>query len=285
MHSGGGELPPKVWVLPTKVDLDIQSDNRVLNVTRAKIKAVCAKYGWSWEELYKVTDANSSGSIDFTEFTWLVRHTLRLNQHCISDREVEMLFAVADKDGQGDLDVEELVDFIRCGAKTEEERDNAEKVRLARLCRNLHMAFQALPAAQLNPRKLFAYLDVDGDRRVSKSEFVSFVRSLIGGSKWNLRTSTIAALYKQLDIDHDGVDLMDLVRWCAELRKESSGLPDPWLPQQPLNLPKLERRKTFKQTLQEANDLEMRRSSSFPSLHTSSFTSLGRTRPPIIRMA
>lgn len=132
----------------------------------------------------------------------------------------------------------------------------------------------------MDARRIFAHMDLDGSTRLSQYEFTSFVRHDLGLTRWDVQNSSLADFFSHMDRDGDGLDVSELLQFLKQQHRGRGAL-GPQSLYVPPKTPKVDRKlKTHKQRLTDA----IQKSASSPSLHTSSFTNLGRTCSPISRL-
>jgi|MDSY01.1.fsa_nt_gb hypothetical protein len=88
-------------------------DGSLAQKIQTKIKANL--YGTDAETFFRRYDPDRSGAYDFEELRVLIRKTLKIPAHEISDPDIHALLRALDDDGSGDLDIKELAKFITTG--------------------------------------------------------------------------------------------------------------------------------------------------------------------------
>ena len=97
---------------------------------KLQMRLKAAMYGVDPLTFFQRFDRDHGGTIDTEELRLLIRATLKIPPLEISDAEIKKLVEALDDDGSGDLDIEELADFVDRGAATFFEGtldDEAEK--------------------------------------------------------------------------------------------------------------------------------------------------------------
>lgn len=261
----------------------LESPDAVLCRVRRNITAAGIRGGRSWEEFFEMSDKNRDGQLSYAELHALVRETLRVPSGTITDHEMKVLFNDMDKGNSGTVDAAELIEYVQHGPRRPEDRDAKLKHRMERVRRNLRMSFQAIGGNDMDERKIFAYMDLDGNTRLSQYEFNMFVRRDLGLSRWDIQNAALSEFFARMDRNANGtvelLELVDFVRLTTKDRKLGLGAQQLYVPP---DTPKIERkRKTYKQKL--ADDLTLHKSTSLPSLRTSCFTNLGREKKAFMR--
>eukprot|EP00747_Dinoflagellata_sp_TGD_P063892 gnl/TRDRNA2_/TRDRNA2_153650_c3_seq1.p1 gnl/TRDRNA2_/TRDRNA2_153650_c3~~gnl/TRDRNA2_/TRDRNA2_153650_c3_seq1.p1 ORF type:complete len:286 (-),score=66.33 gnl/TRDRNA2_/TRDRNA2_153650_c3_seq1:95-952(-) len=281
----------------------MEREEDVLNRCRRVLNAVKFRSGKSMEEMFKAIDANNSGSLDFRELLFAVRNVLNVHQTTICDYDLKTLFTAMDKDGSGEVSLEELFEYLAKGPRRPEDEAAKMQQRIQRVRKNLRIAFGRLDKNEASIRRLFNALDVDGTGRLSEWEFEEFVRIDLKMSRWDIQSGDLKEFYFALDSDGDGIDVEELL---AYIRKKDTK--DDYNGQFSFCIltpgPKVQKkRKTYLQQLVEENNRiagssrtsptmssshgklpTLSRPTSMPELrYTPSFVNTGRTRPAIVR--
>jgi len=262
----------------------------VLARTRRRINAAKARQGKTWQDVFGKCDKDQSGYLDLRELTTAVRTILNVPEYGICDYELRTQFSEMDQDRSGGVNIEELLNYLQQGFRTQEEIAARAQVRIQRVRKNLKTAFQQVHSNESSLRKLFSKLDMDSDCTLSLYEFRTFVRMNLKLSFWDLNNTDIDDFFQYLDKDGQGISVDELIAFVR-----SNNAPDQraqqysfieWVPkgQQSAGPKKrLKTKKTYKQTLLE----DSFRSTSMPNLsrlpYTSSVVSLGRSYAPTSR--
>lgn len=93
------------------------SDAQLLKYDDAKFKILAASYnygGQDLEALFRKVDTDGGGDLQFEEFRRACRTYLKIGKQQLPDHELQELFTHIDSlgDGDGNLSIEELLDFI-----------------------------------------------------------------------------------------------------------------------------------------------------------------------------
>jgi Ca2+-binding EF-hand superfamily protein len=222
-----------------------------------------------------------------------IRGPLNVPAFTVNDHEAGILFRAIDLDAGGDIDLEELCEFLQRGKKTPEEEAKKAAEKIQRTWNYLKMAFDKLvqkyPTEQ-DIRKLFQRFDKDGEGKLSHYEFEIFVRSELKLSSSVLSPPDLTTFYKKLDLDGDGLEIEEFLFHIKENKKIEKRSSPLYVP--PSNaLPHL-RKPTYRKILEKKyrmNPLNgtyrMNISESSPSLpQLTPFVGLGRERPPVFRL-
>ena len=150
------------------------------------------------EYLFEVLDTNSNGSIDLEEFKKFFEMTSQIRG--VTCEEIEKLFCYLDSNGNNTLSINEFCSFVIGIQLTKEDRLKSFSYKFeAKLVSEIEALFErmdvdrseSLTADELyetirpqdaqgnftleNARSVISHLDKDGDGRISKQEFTSFV--------------------------------------------------------------------------------------------------------------
>jgi len=97
----------------------------------SQIKATL--YGTSVRDFFIRCDKDGNGTLDEGEIKVVVRKILKIPPSAISDRAISKLFKLLDDDGSGDVEIDEIVDFVESGLKekyVKEREEREEKKRM-----------------------------------------------------------------------------------------------------------------------------------------------------------
>lgn len=262
-----------------------------LVLTRRKINAAKARLQKSWKDVFGTCDKDNSGTLDFPEFEEAVRKVLNINPNGLGQYELRTIFQEIDADRSGGVDIEELLNYLTKGPRTEEEIASRARMRIQRVRRALKMAFATLGTCDAALRRLFVKVDMDSDNTLSMYEFQSFVRMELKLSFWEVNNSDVDEFYKFMDKNSSGSITIDEL--LAFVKTNNTGRPnsapngrveafsfaEPSRPSSAV----VKKKKTFKQTLLE----DSFRSASLPDLsrmrYTASVVSQGRGVMPATR--
>lgn len=250
--------------------------------TRSKINAAKGRCGQSWQKLFAEADKDGSGTLNLRELQIGLRTLVPARTVC--DYDIKLLFDTIDADGSGTLELQELLEYLTTGPTTEaEEAAKAEK-RIERAQRSIKMAFDKLSTNEADIRKLFKTIDPDDDGVLSMFEFETFVRRDLALTPWEVKKKELEALYKLLDTDGDGLETEELIAYIRGRRKTAG-------PPGTTTGPVFRRpiRPTYRQTLEKDVLYNHRlggglgKSPSCPP-QGSSFVNLGRSKAPVSRI-
>eukprot|EP00746_Dinoflagellata_sp_MGD_P166749 gnl/MRDRNA2_/MRDRNA2_96859_c0_seq1.p1 gnl/MRDRNA2_/MRDRNA2_96859_c0~~gnl/MRDRNA2_/MRDRNA2_96859_c0_seq1.p1 ORF type:complete len:300 (+),score=58.72 gnl/MRDRNA2_/MRDRNA2_96859_c0_seq1:138-1037(+) len=298
----------------------METDSQVLARVRRRLNAAKARSSLTIEQLFNACDKNKSGTLDLNELKYAIRVVLKVPPSTVCEYEIKMLFNLMDKDKTGHfldkgsgVDLAELFEYLAHGSKGHVDEAKHKAKRLQRVHKNIQMGFQQLrlrDKGEMAVRKLFSKLDMDGEGKLSPFEFNHFVRTGLKLSRWDVMNDDLANFYHHLDKNGDGVDVDELIFF---IRTSDKDMPQDFSFHEGVHQPKVEKKKTYRQQLQ-----ELRPSSSTPNLSfgrsnsprpqssgpvlgpsgvgaaaaraafslrpSSSFVNLGRSRPALIRV-
>lgn len=259
--------------------------------TRRKINAAKARLQKSWEDVFGKCDKDKSGTLEFREFEEAVRKVLNINQNGLGENQLRAIFQEIDADRSGGVNIEELLNYLTKGYRTQEEIASRARIRIQRVRRALKMAFATLGTSDAALRRLFVKVEMDSDHTLSMYEFKSFVRMELKLSFWEVNNTDVDEFYIFLDRDGSGGitinELLGFVKTnnagrpgsAPNGRVEAFSFAGPSRPSSAT----VKKKKTFKQTLLE----DAFRSASLPDLsrmrYTASVVSQGRGRMPATR--
>lgn len=256
----------------------------VLARTRRKINASKAHLNKTWEDLFGKCDVDQSGCLCYAEFEQAVRKALNISDKGICNHDLRMTFNHMDVDRSGGVDIEELLNYLSKGYRTEHEIAARAETRIQRVKRALKLAFSNLSKNEATLRKMFAKMDMDSDAYLSLHEFKHFVRMELKLSFWDLNNGDVEEFYHHLDRNKSGGicinEIINFVKATHETKAKQfsfTALPKAEAGQ------KLRKKKSFKQILLEPNF----RTASLPDLSrmkcTPSIVSQGRGVIPATR--
>jgi len=218
---------------------------------------------------------------NFQEYVSLVRHKLRIPPQTICENDLKLLFHEMDKNNNESVDAAELIEYIQHGPRRQQDDAAMLNVRIHRVKRNMRLAFQSIGGSDMDAYKIFAHMDLDSSTRLSQYEFNSFVRNDLGLTRWDVQNSSLDDFFTHLDRNGDGLDVNELIGFLKQQHRDRTSIGPQSLYVPPKTLKVDRKRKTHKQQLQDT----MQKSTSLPILHTPSFTNLGRSGIPMMRLA
>ena len=86
------------------------------NKVQSKLKA--AVYGSDPRTFFARYDKDKGGTLDAREFKLCIRQALKVSPKDLPDRDIDLFVKALDDDGSGDLDIDELADFVERGTAT-----------------------------------------------------------------------------------------------------------------------------------------------------------------------
>lgn len=240
--------PLIAWAL-TSGNGGIESRQDVLDRVRRKIKAAKARTGKSWQELFALCDENKNGTLCPAEMKILIRHVLSVPIQTVCEQELKTLMSEIDKNGDSQMDIAELFEYIQHGPRHKQTEDLRLEQRVTRVRRNLQLAFQNFSTQEADVRKLFQKMDMDDSNRCSFYEFEVFVRKELKLSKWDVLNNDLYDFYMFLDKDGDGIDWSELRDFLklAQSNRATVGGQNFFKPQ---GMPTRRKRKTYKEGLE-----------------------------------
>eukprot|EP00913_Durusdinium_trenchii_P007992 g7498.t1 len=128
----------------------------------------------------------------------------------------------------GVIDWSEFLTFVARGPKRPEDEAKLFALRTKRVHRNLRMAFNKFQTDQAAVQKLFEKIDRGSDGKISIHELLSFVRSDLKLSKWDVFESEMKSFYRTMDTDGDGVVVEELLQFIHKTRSTDSGRHERW---------------------------------------------------------
>jgi len=253
----------------------METEAQVLARVRRRLNAAKARCSLTVEQLFNACDKNNSGTLDLNELKYAIRIVLKVPPSTVCEYEVKMLFNYMDRDKAGHfmdkgggVDLAELFEYLAHGSQGNVDEAKHKAKRLQRVHKNIQMGFQQLrlrDKGEMAVRKLFSKLDMDGEGKLSPFEFNHFVRNGLKLSRWDVMNEDLMNFYKHLDKNGDGVDVDEVISF---IRTTDKGGEQDFTFMEPVHVPKVAHKKTYKQVLS-----DLRPSSSAPNL------SLGRSSP------
>jgi len=109
--DGGGDISSKEfaeWLASDSDPSDAENDAKVF--VQAASHAVVTSIGW--EQLFKKYDTDGGGSLDYREFSIIVRNDCGMRPGMLGSQELRELFNAVDVDRSAEIDAEEFTNFI-----------------------------------------------------------------------------------------------------------------------------------------------------------------------------
>jgi len=151
------------------------------------------------EGAFKSFDANNDGAIDAKELT----AGLKKSGVCLTDQEIETIFAVADLDGDGQIDMGEFCQLLGVGGG-----NKASPPAAAGNASAIVTKFRGLYKTIDQVRSAFNQYDVDRDGSISKQELE---QGMVKSGQFTAQESKIA--FDLADCDGDGsIDIGEFVQ-------------------------------------------------------------------------
>ena len=250
------------------------SNSEVLARARRVIISAKAHRDMTWDKVFAAADMDKSGSLDVKELKQAMRSALRISPQTLPDYDLHILFDAIDHDNSGSVELTELLEYVSHGARRANDAEELFRKKTARVRRNLNLAFRKYTASHAAINELFANIDAGGDGKISLVEFMYFARMHLKLSQYDVGDMELKQFYKGMDPDGDGVDADELMKFIKEQHAELSG-------RQVFSfMEKEEHRRN--EPWKQRNPFEGRSTSQSPS---SVFVNLGRIKPPHMRLA
>eukprot|EP00931_Biecheleriopsis_adriatica_P089279 TRINITY_DN63430_c0_g1_i1.p1 TRINITY_DN63430_c0_g1~~TRINITY_DN63430_c0_g1_i1.p1 ORF type:complete len:339 (-),score=59.98 TRINITY_DN63430_c0_g1_i1:47-1063(-) len=280
------------WVVPSGNGLDEQ--HNVLLRVRQRLNAAKKKQGLVWEELFTICDEDKSGTLSWKEFLHMVRNILGVACQTVCDRDLKVLYDQVDNAtsvgcSDGMVDLGELLQYLARGQQDPELQAARAQQRVARVRRNIVLAFQKLNTTDAAVREMFQRIDVDASNRLSQYEFEMFVREDLELSHWDVLASDLNEFYQHMDKNGDGVDCQEFLDFVREVKSKTMGEFDCHGKANPLGNPKAPWQRASSRARLAETSQGFNGSTSMPQLKAQkpsiAFRSSGRDRRPCSRMA
>jgi Ca2+-binding EF-hand superfamily protein len=153
------------------------------------------------EAAFKSFDANNDGAIDSKELT----AGLKNSGVCLTDQEIETIFAVADQDGDGQIDMGEFCQLLGVGGGSKASAPSAGGSTSAAA---IVAKFRGLYKTIDQVRSAFNQYDVDKDGSISKQELE---QGMVKSGQFTAQESKLA--FDLADSDGDGsIDISEFVQ-------------------------------------------------------------------------
>eukprot|EP00913_Durusdinium_trenchii_P019202 g18047.t1 len=166
---------------------------------RSGFTACAAHREMTWDKVFAAADVDRSGSLDVKELKQAVRSSLRISP------QTHLLFEAIDHDNSGLVELTELLQYVSHGAKRDDQQELFRK-KTARVRRTMNLAFRKYTASHSAITELFANIDAGGDGKISLAEFMYFARMNLKLSAYDVGDMELKQFYKGMDPDGDGVD-------------------------------------------------------------------------------
>ncbi|CAJ1401496.1 unnamed protein product [Effrenium voratum] len=170
-----------------------------------------AQSGLSWDQIFASHDLELS----FEALKDCLRRDLAISPKALADLDIQVLFTELDADKSGTVNIKEMLSYVAHGPKRIHDENAMLLKRTARVRRNMNMACRKFAGLKNitseSVSKLFKMLDCEGDGKLSKHEFLEFVREGLGLSMWDVPESELLQFYNVLDKDNDGLDPLELL--------------------------------------------------------------------------
>eukprot|EP01043_Picozoa_sp_COSAG02_P033102 COSAG02_NODE_2244_length_9392_cov_7.783170_6_plen_1016_part_00 len=200
-------------------DLAAFSGKRAVHVWLEEIKltlreatqAVVYKTGWS--SIFEEADENGSGELDVLEFTQAARDVMSVPPETLSDKDLQLLFTVADGSNDKVVSADEFSAFISQSPDTVQlsgQMSNAMQVHTDMLTFNVKSTLTVLQSAshltavERGWSKLFESYDRDGEGSLDLSEFAAIIREDCGIDENILPDEKLSELFRAVDTDGEG---------------------------------------------------------------------------------
>lgn len=274
------------WILPSGNGLDTDSD--VLMRVRKRLNAARNLHGFTWEHLFVLGDTDKSGTLSWKEFKQLTRQTLGVPEQAICDGDLRILFSHVNKGSGSLVDLAHLLEFLARGQQDASVVAARAQQRIARVRRNIQLAFVQLKASESDVRKLFEVIDLDNSNRLSEYEFESFVRGDLQLSHWDVMTSDLREFYAFLDRDGDGIDVDEFLDYVTKVNRTKSSMgAQSFAATAPADGEGFSKGRRKRRTYKEEVEEDLRQKGSLPDgvELTMPFVATGRSRRPTSRAA
>lgn len=148
------------------------------------------KKGLKTEDVFAHLDQDKGGSISTKELSEGIRKLPHFKS--LSDEDIAGLIEMLDADHNGEISMEEFIDFVSVGSEAE----------IVRKTERLRSVFQNAQKKNLTIDKIFAHLDKDHSGEVSVKEMAAALKSLPNFK--GLTDKDIEVLVSILDADNSG---------------------------------------------------------------------------------
>jgi len=267
----------------------LEPEQQLLSSVRQKINAAKVRTKQTSEKLFHECDKDGSGTLCLNELKATIRTTLKMPPNAVNDHEIGLLFAALDGDGSGDVELQELLEYLQKGKRSEEEEEAHKALQIKRTKKAVQMAFAKINCNEAAVRQLFAKIDADGGGKLSMCEFTTFVRQDLKLSQWDCKNRDLAALFENMDENGDGIDVDEFFAYLKDVKSTKTAGPSNLAPASTTQYGGrgLRRRQTYRQLLQSdcTASYRLSKSESQPQMpQLSSFVNLGRSAPSCSRL-
>jgi len=176
----------------------------------------------TWDKVFAAADADKSGALDVKELKQAVRTALRITPETLPDYDLQVLFDAIDDDKSGSVEMQELLEYVSHGSKRPDDDSALLQKKTARVRRNLNLAFRKYTASHAAITELFANIDAGGDGKISLIEFLYFCRHNLRLTQYDVGDIELKQFYKSMDRNGDGVDAEELLGFIKEQHAELS---------------------------------------------------------------
>eukprot|EP00929_Paragymnodinium_shiwhaense_P064574 TRINITY_DN3235_c0_g1_i1.p1 TRINITY_DN3235_c0_g1~~TRINITY_DN3235_c0_g1_i1.p1 ORF type:complete len:1714 (-),score=501.51 TRINITY_DN3235_c0_g1_i1:139-5280(-) len=179
-------------------------------------------------------DKDRGGDLGIEEFTKLVRLELKIPKNQLSDQDIKLFFRAVDQDGEGSIDIEELIEFMQVEEDEKEKKGKApvmtlvqelEKQKGDQMDAVLERARERLRFATSKDgrwssehcEKLLRTYDVDGGGMLDQEEFRKLFRMKLRITAKEVTDENIRRLFDCVDEDKGGeVSIEELVTFIEK---------------------------------------------------------------------
>jgi len=187
----------------------------ILQAVRTKLNAAKARKGLSWAQLFKLCDADGSGTLDFAELIVAVRKVLGVLEQTVCIYDLKVLFGTLDMDGGGDIALSEFVGFLQHGPVDERTEAYHKETKIRKVRKRLQEVFRRRAGNEYQIRLLFKRVDADGEGSLDMSEFTFFIRKELKQTEADISSSDLKAFYKFLDEDGGGLEVEEVIQFVC----------------------------------------------------------------------
>merc|ERR1719281_2277777 len=187
----------------------------ILQSVRTKLNAGKARKGLSWAQLFKLCDADGSGTLDFAELIVAVRNVLGVLEQTVCIYDLKVLFGTLDMDGGDDIALSEFVGFLQHGPVDERTEAYHKETKIRKVRKRLQEVFRRRAGNEYQIRLLFKRVDADGEGSLDMDEFTFFIRKELKQTEADISSSDLKAFYKFLDEDGSGLEVEEVIQFVC----------------------------------------------------------------------